>query len=886
MTSLRIALFTLLALLHVSVAQEPSLQVLPSSIMKALGDGVYVSCEAHVDDPELVTEMEWTGPNGNEIPSSDDNIKTMENYGGPGKLDLMIRNLREQDTGIYNCTATYAGNQKLTSGLLVESYMNIDFGDTPTHQTPFIGTESKIRCTPVAKPAPQVDWLKDLVPLKNDDNHIIQQDGVLIKEVTEADEGVYRCRARVPQLGSIDYKDIQVEVYIPPIINIVPEDAKGVEKDSVTFNCGATGKPVPVYSWVNKDNEPLEDKEGYYVDTEKGILTIMDLKPEHTGNYRCTATNPAGDDTANANLLVLTKPKVEQYLNITEPVDADAEMRCIATGDPLPEIVFKKESEAEDFLNGINLDDRIEVEQTTDDQGRRVGIMKIRGVMRRDDGLYTCTAKSEGGLTQVWGHITVEFKPTFEEQSRDEYWSWEQERVNLTCIATSIPNATIQWYFRNEEIKATDNNLKVVALGPVGVLEVNPSQSYYGTYTCQATNILGTEEYNLELKEAHVPGPVSNVQLEKKTATTITWGIIDPIDNGGLIIQGYLVQYRIRDVSWDLADEKFWTKGSSYTLDGLQPQETYVFRFSARNEAGNGEWGGEKVEEMPKRAEPEEPLIFNADSPVVEIPYKDHYVLQWKVPLDNGEPIDYFQIMYYQVHNSSGKWTSSGDKATEESKYPGTTSYTIENLHPETYYKIELRAHNMIGFSTPAEAIIKTAHDPSVKPGTGGPSKTYSSVAPSTSAPAHGTVMPQPSTGGIGTGLIIGIVIILALIIIVIVDVICYCTKNAGLTATIVGKRGPKAKDKEAMLEEGKNASDEKHEGNGQMKPTQEEETKPVVQQETPDEKVKETTEPTETTPMIQGEKDDKEAILKEEQKEEELKKSESKGSMTKDSPV
>ena len=52
---------------------------------------------------------------------------------------------------------------------------------------------------------------------------------------------------------------------------------------------------------------------------------------------------------------------------------------------------------------------------------------------------------------------------------------------------------------------------------------------------------------------------------------------------------------------------------------------------------------------MPKRAAPEEPLIFNADSPVIENPYKDEYVLQWKVPLDNGQPIEYFSIVYYQV---------------------------------------------------------------------------------------------------------------------------------------------------------------------------------------------------------------------------------------------
>lgn len=54
-------------------------------------------------------------------------------------------------------------------------------------------------------------------------------------------------------------------------------------------------------------------------------------------------------------------------------------------------------------------------------------------------------------------------------------------------------------------------------------------------------------------------------------------------------------------------------------------------------------------EEMPRHAEPEEPLIFGVKEGVSEIPYPDHYTLQWNVPLDNGKEIDYFQINYYQV---------------------------------------------------------------------------------------------------------------------------------------------------------------------------------------------------------------------------------------------
>ena len=68
--------------------------------------------------------------------------------------------------------------------------------------------------------------------------------------------------------------------------------------------------PPPLAPQVNKDNVPLAGLEGYNVNAETGTLIIHELKPEHSGTYRCTAANPAGDVAAEANLLVLTKPKV------------------------------------------------------------------------------------------------------------------------------------------------------------------------------------------------------------------------------------------------------------------------------------------------------------------------------------------------------------------------------------------------------------------------------------------------------------------------------------------------------------------------------------------------------------------------------------------------
>lgn len=50
-----------------------------------------------------------------------------------------------------------------------------------------------------------------------------------------------------------------------------------------------------------------------------------------------------------------------------------------------------------------------------------------------------------GGEARKNGHLTVQFRPSFEHMPKIPIWSWNGQPVNITCIAESIPNATIKW---------------------------------------------------------------------------------------------------------------------------------------------------------------------------------------------------------------------------------------------------------------------------------------------------------------------------------------------------------------------------------------------------------------------------------------------------------
>ena len=67
-------------------------------------------------------------------------------------------------------------------------------------------------------------------------------------------------------------------------------------------------------------------------------------------------------------------------------------------------------------------------------------------------------------------------------------------------------------------------------------------------------------------------------------------------------------------------------------------------------------------------------------------------------------------IIMLQVHKVNDVWTDTDPGCrTIDLKTPEQTSADILELTPDTYYKIELRARNSIGFSSPGQMILRTA---------------------------------------------------------------------------------------------------------------------------------------------------------------------------------
>lgn len=90
-----------------------------------------------------------------------------------------------------------------------------------------------------------------------------------------------------------------------------------------------------------------------------------------------------------------------------------------------------------------------------------------------------------------------------------------------------------------------------------------------------------------------------------------------------------------------------------YILEGLEAHRTYSFRFAAINEVDTSDWGAVEQRTMPKRSAPEDPkILINKEvytEDYINSPYGNSYEVNWRIPADNGEPIDMYRVNYCVV---------------------------------------------------------------------------------------------------------------------------------------------------------------------------------------------------------------------------------------------
>uniref|UniRef100_A0A8C7D8I6 Neural cell adhesion molecule 2 n=1 Tax=Oncorhynchus kisutch TaxID=8019 RepID=A0A8C7D8I6_ONCKI len=457
----------------------------------SVGESKFFKCTV-IGEP---VNLEWFNPQGERIVSS----QRVALHTGEDSSRLTIYNAEVEDAGIYRCQATDAQGQTQEATMVLEMYQKLTFRNVRSPQEFRHDEAAEVVCDVIASPAPAVTWFYQKV----EDRGVLPNNNLQIHKVTKADEGVYRCEARVEARGEIDFVDIEVVVNVPPVLSVLQQsfNATADYQESVTFTCITSGSPNPEVTWHRKGQQ-LERSDQYVLNTMeagRSTLTIRNIIQGDGGDYTCRATNKAGAEERELFLKVFVQPHITQLRNVTAVEGSAAMIPCVAEGEPLPEISWRRASDGQSFADGDKSQDgRVDV------RGRHgKSMLTISGVKLTDLGRFDCEALSRIGGHQKSMFLDIEYMPKFQ-TNQTIFYSWEGNPVNISCDVKSNPPATMLWRRERLTISAEGTaNTRIHTTDGKSLLEVTPvSDRDFGRYNCTARNNIGVKYQEFILAQA------------------------------------------------------------------------------------------------------------------------------------------------------------------------------------------------------------------------------------------------------------------------------------------------------------------------------------------------------------------------------------------------
>lgn len=182
--------------------------------------------------------------------------------------------------------------------------------DAPTLQYLIRGTKGKIKCKVNGNFRPIVNWIRNNEIIPSGHRYLVGSDGLIISNVEDSDGGRYTCRVVVNNIKQLSESAITVEVQSSPVIHgTMISEITVKEKESISIQCKAFGRPPPIYSWIKESEGQIVSEESgrLIVNKQTGVLTIDNVLKEDDGEFRCLATNSVGNDEKIVKIIVILK---------------------------------------------------------------------------------------------------------------------------------------------------------------------------------------------------------------------------------------------------------------------------------------------------------------------------------------------------------------------------------------------------------------------------------------------------------------------------------------------------------------------------------------------------------------------------------------------------
>ncbi|XP_043273621.1 neuroglian isoform X2 [Venturia canescens] len=483
-----------------------------------------IECEA---EGEPAPEYRWI-KNGKkfEWPAYDDRISQQ-----PGRGTLVITRARDEDLGQYQCFATNEwGTATSNSVFLRKAELNSFKDEDPKTLNADEGEPFKMTCQPPdGWPKPNVYWLiqdaEGKIKSINNTRMTLDPEGNLwFSNVTRADASndfYYACAAT--SLYRKEYKvgnRFQLNVvstgssanqnkHEPVKQYVSRKNEVALRGKKIELYCIYGGTPLPQTVWL-KNGVRLQPTDRVTQGNYGKSLIIKTATFEDEGTYTCEASNGVGTAKSHSiNLKVQAVPyfTVEpEVINAAE--DETVEFRCEARGLPEPQIKW--------IHNGKP------IAESPPNPRRKVSknSIVIEKLTKTDTGNYGCNATNALGYVYKDVYVNVLALKAEITQPPMDLATVDREDVRLTCRAFGAPKPAIKWIRNGQEL--TGGRYKTLITGDLEIKNVGFLDS--GSYTCHASNKLGSDEASASLVvKEHTKITHSPENYEVSAGTTATF---------------------------------------------------------------------------------------------------------------------------------------------------------------------------------------------------------------------------------------------------------------------------------------------------------------------------------------------------------------------------
>ncbi|KAG8200000.1 hypothetical protein JTE90_006239, partial [Oedothorax gibbosus] len=347
-------------------------------------------------------------------------------------------------------------------------------------------------CASQGFPLPTYEWFKKetrdrLVPLQIG-NRLLQLDGTLVlREARVEDSGHYLCK--VLNSAGTDSAETEILVTAPLSVQIVPKIQSVDVGKSATFNCTTSGHPVVSIEWW-KDGKPL--RAGQTIEfPSRDVVRLTSVQRDDKGMFQCFVSNDFDSAQATSQLTLGDYPPtlLETFSELTIEPGPSVTLKCVAQGNPLPQITWTLDSRTIPESTRYRLGDYV---RTGGDSSEVVSYVNITSVRPEDGGVYECTASNDVGKAVHAGRVNV-FGPPFV-RAMNNVSVVAGDTMRLQCPVGGHPIESIKWEMNNARLPL-NHRQKVFPNGTLLVRNVE-KLSDTGPYKCSASNSDGISAEN------------------------------------------------------------------------------------------------------------------------------------------------------------------------------------------------------------------------------------------------------------------------------------------------------------------------------------------------------------------------------------------------------